>query len=114
MRFGETEVAGERSHVPHTHIRDPVLDLGQQGQPFLNERVVLDVAVRRRRADNELVAFHCNLVQPRYALHVDKRVVLEQAGLHGQQQLGAARIEFRGAAERREQPNSFFNGGGFV
>ena len=114
MWLGEAEVAREGADIPHAQVCHAVLDLGQQRQAFLHERVVLDGGVRRARADDGAVAVGCDGVETGDALHVDERVVGEQAGLHREQQLGAASVERRTAVSVGEGGCGFVHGRGFV
>ena len=109
--LGEAEVAAERAHLAHAHVRHVGFHPRDGREVLANERIALEGAMRRGRAEPERAGIETDAGQARDGLHVHEVLVVDEPFLHGEDQLGTARVDARGVSVTREQLGGLGHGG---
>jgi hypothetical protein len=110
VRLGEAEVSAERPHCTHADVGHVAFHPRHGRKVLAHERVAFEHAVRRRRADPERAAVEADGRQTGDGLHIHEVIVVDQAFLHGEDQLGAARVDSRRVPVTGEQLRGFRHG----
>jgi hypothetical protein len=103
--------AADRSPVPDLRIADPTRDVGQQRVAAGDDRVLVDLAVRRPGTDAQAVVGLDDLVHPIDVAQVDEQSRLGEPELHERQQAVAARQDLRLPLALGEDPQDALEAG---